>query len=210
MSADATSTSYTVRRLGSRLGHFPTGRCRLRTIGRGRAVAASRDAGRNAINRAHFARYILRRLLHRQRCDGGHSPLHNRNGSGDRADGRCLPVWLHTVNIYPVKGYSITVNLNDSNSQPRAPQVSLLDDATKIVTSRLGSKRFRVAGTAEFNGFNRDIRADRIRPLLRWVEQCFPGVNTRDVIPWAGQRPMMAHMRPMAISSGHFRQRRRT
>lgn len=34
------------------------------------------------------------------------------------------------------------------------PLVSLLDDATKIVTSRLGPDRFRVAGTAEFNGFN--------------------------------------------------------
>jgi D-amino-acid dehydrogenase len=109
------------------------------------------------------------------------------------------------VNIYPVKGYSITVNLNDSNSQASAPQVSLLDDATKIVTSRLGSKRFRVAGTAEFNGFNRDIRADRIRPLLRWVEQCFPGVNTRDVIPWAGLRPMMPHMLPHVGRGKHPR-----
>jgi D-amino-acid dehydrogenase len=109
------------------------------------------------------------------------------------------------VNIYPVKGYSITVNLNDSNSQDSAPQVSLLDDATKIVTSRLGAKRFRVAGTAEFNGFNRDIRADRIRPLIRWVEQCFPGVNTRDVIPWAGLRPMMPNMLPHVGRGKHPR-----
>ena len=31
--------------------------------------------------------------------------------------------------------------------------------------------RLRVAGTAEFNGINHDIRADRIRPLLQWVAQ---------------------------------------
>ncbi|AJG22644.1 D-amino acid dehydrogenase [Cupriavidus basilensis] len=100
------------------------------------------------------------------------------------------------VNIYPVKGYSITVNLNDAQSQAAAPVVSLLDDETKLVTSRLGVDRFRVAGTAEFNGYNRDIRADRIRPLVEWVNQCFPGVSTRSVVPWAGLRPMMPTMLP--------------
>ena len=100
------------------------------------------------------------------------------------------------VNIYPVKGYSITVHLDDERSQAGAPTVSLLDDATKLVTSRLGADRFRVAGTAEFNGFNRDIRADRIRPLTEWVAQCFPDVKTNRVVPWAGLRPMMPNMLP--------------
>lgn len=100
------------------------------------------------------------------------------------------------VNIYPVKGYSITVNLTDEISRASAPTVSLLDDETKLVTSRLGNDRFRVAGTAEFNGYNRDIRADRIRPLVDWVNECFPGVNTRSVVPWAGLRPMMPNMMP--------------
>lgn len=100
------------------------------------------------------------------------------------------------VNIYPVKGYSITVHLDDAASQAAAPNVSLLDDATKLVTSRLGPDRFRVAGTAEFNGENRDIRADRIRPLVDWVRECFPGVDTRRVTPWAGLRPMLPDMLP--------------
>ncbi|MCO7247273.1 MULTISPECIES: D-amino acid dehydrogenase [unclassified Halomonas] len=100
------------------------------------------------------------------------------------------------VNIYPVKGYSITVQLDDAASQQAAPTVSLLDDETKLVTSRLGDERFRIAGTAEFNGFNRDIRDNRIRPLIRWVEECFPGVSTRRVIPWAGLRPMLPNMLP--------------
>ena len=100
------------------------------------------------------------------------------------------------VNVYPVKGYSITVNLLDAASQAAAPTVSLLDDETKLVTSRLGVDRFRVAGTAEFNGVNRDIRADRIRPLVEWVNECFPGVNTRQVVPWAGLRPMMPDLMP--------------
>ncbi len=101
-----------------------------------------------------------------------------------------------SVNIYPVKGYSITVNLQDEASRAAAPVVSLLDDETKLVTSRLGEDRFRVAGTAEFNGYNKDIRADRIRPLIEWVQQCFPGVSTRSVVPWAGLRPMMPDMLP--------------
>ena len=100
------------------------------------------------------------------------------------------------LNVYPVKGYSITVQLNDEASQAAAPTVSLLDDATKLVTSRLGVDRFRVAGTAEFNGYNLDIRADRIRPLTDWVNQCFPGVSTRRAEPWAGLRPMMPDMLP--------------
>ena len=100
------------------------------------------------------------------------------------------------VNIYPVKGYSITVNLADEQSRAAAPWVSLLDDKAKIVTSRLGEDRFRVAGTAEFNGYNYNIRADRIAPLTKWVEKNFPGVATEYVTPWAGLRPMMPNMMP--------------
>ncbi len=100
------------------------------------------------------------------------------------------------VNVYPVKGYSITVALDDEASRAAAPWVSLLDDKAKIVTSRLGANRFRVAGTAEFNGANRDIRADRIRPLVDWTRALFPGVDTDRVTPWAGLRPMMPDMMP--------------
>ena len=100
------------------------------------------------------------------------------------------------VNIYPVKGYSITVNLTDEKSQEAAPWISLLDDKAKIVTSRLGVDRYRVAGTAEFNGFNRDIRADRIKPLIDWCREHHLGMSTRQCVPWAGLRPMMPTMLP--------------
>ncbi len=100
------------------------------------------------------------------------------------------------VNVYPVKGYSITVALNDAESQAAAPWISLLDDRAKIVASRFGADRFRIAGTAEFSGANRDIRADRIRPLTAWCEKHFPGISTEQVTPWAGLRPMMPSMLP--------------
>ncbi len=101
------------------------------------------------------------------------------------------------INVYPVKGYSITAHLDSEESRKAAPYVSLLDDAAKIVTSRLGPDRFRVAGTAEFAGFNRDIRTDRIEPLTAWVRAKFPGIDTSRVVPWAGLRPMMPNMMPI-------------
>jgi D-amino-acid dehydrogenase len=104
------------------------------------------------------------------------------------------------VNIYPVKGYSITINLKDAESIANAPWVSLLDESAKIVTSRLGADRFRIAGTAEFNGYNRDIRADRVQPLVDWVNRNFD-IQTDSVIPWAGLRPMMPNMLPRVAKS---------
>ncbi|MFD2013828.1 FAD-dependent oxidoreductase [Acinetobacter vivianii] len=101
-----------------------------------------------------------------------------------------------SVNVYPVKGYSITVQLKDERSVNNAPWVSLLDESAKIVTSRLGADRLRIAGTAEFNGYNRDIRADRIQPLINWVNQNFD-ISTEHVVPWAGLRPMMPNMLPV-------------
>jgi len=123
-------------------------------------------------------------------------------GVGSRGFARSLG---DRVNVYPVKGYSITVNLDDAASQRGAPTVSLLDDKAKIVTSRLGTDRFRVAGTAEFNGENRDIRNDRIKPLTTWVEKHFPDVSTESVVPWAGLRPMMPNMMPRVGKGQHPR-----
>jgi len=106
------------------------------------------------------------------------------------------------VNIYPVKGYSITVQLNEQADRDAAPWVSLLDEVSKIVSSRLGPNRLRVAGTAEFNGYNRDIRAERIDPLINWCRAHFPGMSTRQCVPWAGLRPMMPNMLPR-VARGH-------
>lgn len=102
-----------------------------------------------------------------------------------------------TIDIYPVKGYSITIN----NVDPKhLPKVSLLDDQAKIVTSTLGN-RFRVAGTAELNGENYDIRRDRIQPLLDWVHTNFPNINTHDYSQWACLRPMTPNMMPIVKQS---------
>jgi len=102
--------------------------------------------------------------------------------------------------IYPVKGYSITINLDNSKSSIHAPNVSLLDDEAKIVSSRF-SNSLRVAGTAEITGDNWDIRKDRIQPLLNWVKDNFPLVDTRDYKSWACLRPMTPNMMPIVRQS---------
>lgn len=102
-----------------------------------------------------------------------------------------------SIDVYPVKGYSITIN----NVDPEyLPKVSLLDDEAKIVTSSLGN-RFRVAGTAELTGENYDIRRDRIQPLLDWVHVNFPNINTHDYTQWACLRPMTPNMMPIVKQS---------
>jgi D-amino-acid dehydrogenase len=102
-----------------------------------------------------------------------------------------------SISVYPVKGYSITINNVDPVYLPR---VSLLDDQAKIVTSSLGN-RFRVAGTAELCGENYDITRDRIDPLLKWVHDNFPHINTHDYTQWACLRPMTPNMMPIIKQS---------
>jgi len=102
-----------------------------------------------------------------------------------------------TLDIYPVKGYSITIN---NVSKKHLPVVSLLDDQAKIVTASLGN-RFRVAGTAELAGENYDIRHDRVKPLLDWVRTNFPDMDTSDYSSWACLRPMTPNMMPITKRS---------
>lgn len=101
--------------------------------------------------------------------------------------------------VYPVKGYSITINVRDEDMK-HVPKISLLDDQAKIVTSTLGN-RFRVAGTAELAGENYDIRRDRIEPLLKWVHENFPNIDTSNYSSWACLRPMTPNMMPIVKKS---------
>ena len=99
------------------------------------------------------------------------------------------------LNVYPVKGYSITIH-----NAFTAPYISLLDDDKKIVCSRLGD-RLRVAGTAELDDGNPVIRPDRIKPLVNWVEDNFPQIDLTNYDSWACQRPMNSNMMPIVKRS---------
>ena len=88
--------------------------------------------------------------------------------------------------IYPAKGYSVTLPVKDA---AMAHQVSLTDDEYKLVFSRLGD-RLRIAGTAELNGYDRDLNRVRCEAIVKRVEQLFPGAgDTRQAQFWTGLRP---------------------
>lgn len=108
------------------------------------------------------------------------------------------------LDIYPVKGYSITVTDNLGHNQQSLPRVSLLDDETKIVTSTLGN-RFRVAGTAELNGLNYEVDPMRIQPLFAWVNSNFPKIDTTHYSMWSCLRPMTPNMMPVVRASKHHK-----
>jgi D-amino-acid dehydrogenase len=92
--------------------------------------------------------------------------------------------------IYPAKGYSVTLPVKDA---AKAYQVSLTDDEYKLVFSRLtgpAGDRLRIAGTAELNGYDRDLNRVRCEAIVRRVEQLFPGAGHLDQASfWTGLRP---------------------
>ena len=89
--------------------------------------------------------------------------------------------------IYPVKGYSITVQTSGFNG---APKIGIQDHSRKIGFSRLG-EQLRAAGTAEFGA--RDDAPDhtRIEALCNQTRILFPGAGEFETAKtWAGLRPM--------------------
>jgi len=98
---------------------------------------------------------------------------------------------LVPVNVYPIKGYSITYE-----NAYEGPNISVLDDERKIVASPFANNMFRVAGTAELAEWNHDIREDRIKPLADWVEQN-TFIKRDNYNKWACLRPMTPDMIPI-------------
>lgn len=106
------------------------------------------------------------------------------------SSGAASPLLLRKIGInvpiYPMKGYSLSIDIENPE---KAPTTSVTDQYNKIVYSRLGNV-LRVAGTAEFAGYNDIIDPNRIATLKRMVMQCFPEAGHLDVArPWACLRP---------------------
>ncbi|HET7775711.1 MAG TPA: D-amino acid dehydrogenase, partial [Azospira sp.] len=105
--------------------------------------------------------------------------------------GSYSPLLLRTagigVPVVPGKGYSATIPLSPDSV---APQVSITDDERKIVMSRLGD-RLRVAGTAEFNGYNLELNPVRCQALLARALEFFPDLRpAAEPLYWCGLRPV--------------------
>jgi len=116
----------------------------------------------------------------------------------------------YKVPIYPVKGYSVSLKINQPE---KAPQYFAVDEGSFIALSRLG-EILRLATFVEFSGYNKAIDPRAIDHLTQFAEQLFPGAcDLSSANGWAGLRPMTAHGRaiigPMPnrnnlwINSGH-------
>lgn len=90
------------------------------------------------------------------------------------------------VPIYPAKGYSLSIPIAANEA---APTVSLTDEEHRIVFSRLGDT-LRVAGTAEFAGYDTTLTPARCEAIAKRVRMLFPGLSQIDsATRWAGLRP---------------------
>lgn len=110
-------------------------------------------------------------------------------GSFSAGLGRQLKI---RVPVVPAKGYSITVD------SPVCPRYPVVDDALHAAVVPLGG-RLRVAGTAEFAGFDHTVREDRIANLTRLLTRVYPQVvlDGAELNAWMGLRPMPADGRPL-------------
>lgn len=118
-------------------------------------------------------------------------------GSFSAAIARQLGLFL---NIYPAKGYSITVPVK---SEEAAFNVSLTDDEYKLVYSRLGD-RIRVAGTAELSGYTRTLNYTRCRAIVRRTAEVMPEAGYWDQAEfWTGLRPATPSNVPY-VGKSHF------
>ncbi len=100
--------------------------------------------------------------------------------------------------VYPVKGYSITVPIDDP---AHAPESTIMDETHKVAVTRLGD-RIRVGGTAELAGYSLALREARRGTLNHVLTDLFPGAG--DVARgefWTGLRPMTPDGTPVVGGS---------
>lgn len=99
-----------------------------------------------------------------------------------------------SIPVYPAKGYSATL---DTEGFIGAPQMSLTDEAMKIVFTPIGN-RLRIAGTAELAGYNTDINMVRCEALIKRARELFPtAADYNRPQYWTGLRPSTPSNRPL-------------
>jgi len=101
--------------------------------------------------------------------------------------GRDLPV-------YPLKGYSLSVPLDDDDTT--APHISVTDYERRIVYARIG-KVLRIAAMVDIGSPNADLDPARIDLLKKQVAEAFPQLDLSKAVAWAGQRPATPTGKPL-------------
>jgi len=103
------------------------------------------------------------------------------------------------IPVYPVKGYSLTVPISDTNY---APVSTVMDETYKVAVTRLGD-RIRSAGTAELAGYNLDLPKSRTETISHVVGDLFgKGCDLAEAEYWTGLRPMTPDGTPVVGASG--------
>ena len=104
------------------------------------------------------------------------------------------------VPVRPAKGYSITLPMVELDPKPRH---AVVDEHLHAAVVPLGGQRFRVAGTAEFTGFDDTVNPARIENLKVLLKMVYPQVSCRDdqVEGWCGFRPMTPDGKPIIGST---------
>lgn len=106
-----------------------------------------------------------------------------------------------SVPIYPVKGYSITI---DSDSDAVGPISTVSDDHFKVGVTNLGD-RIRVGGTAELAGYDLSRPERRYQGLYHVVGKLFPSIPQAQIDRaerWSGLRPMTPDGMPRTLRVG--------
>ena len=103
------------------------------------------------------------------------------------------------IPVYPVKGYSLTVPIQDSTY---APVSTVMDETYKVAITRLGG-RIRAAGTAELAGYNLDLPKSRTETIRYVVDDLFgKGCDLSEADYWTGLRPMTPDGTPVVGATG--------
>ncbi len=102
--------------------------------------------------------------------------------------------------IYPVKGYSVTIDIDTNVPAPRS---SVMDEHYKVMITRLGT-RLRAAGIAELSGYDVSIRPSGPATVLRSLRELFPQIarEAGALNAWAGLRPMTPDGPPYLGATG--------
>ncbi len=114
----------------------------------------------------------------------------------------CLGVWSRRLldgagvaaPIYPVRGYSLTLPPGEA-----APNISVTSLRHRIVFSRINGF-LRIAGFADFAGFDTSRDAERIATLIDVARRAAPAMADYDAADpgaWGGFRPMTPNGRPL-------------
>ena len=116
------------------------------------------------------------------------------------------------VPVQPAKGYSITVPCGAWEAPPTLP---VIDDSLHAAVCPLDG-RLRVAGTAEFAGYDLRLTPSRIANLFKLLTQLYPGfgphLDASQAEAWTGLRPMSADgvgimgrtpLRNLFLNTGH-------